>query len=88
VSAIIRGQGASGGFGWFSDAKIEHLTNDFLSAKDQAARMKITDAIQKRAFAQAPTIPLGLFYIRNGYQLDLSHMLVSQAPFFWSVRRT
>lgn len=87
LSAIIRGQGASGWFGWFSDAKIEELTSDFLSAKDQAARMKITDAIQTEAFAQAPTIPLGLFYIRNGYQANLSHMLVSQAPFFWSVRR-
>jgi peptide/nickel transport system substrate-binding protein len=88
LSAIVRGQGARGWFGWFSDAKIEELTNDFLSAKDHAARMKITDAIQTQAFAQAPTIPLGLFYIRNGYQANLSHMLVSQAPFFWSVRRT
>jgi peptide/nickel transport system substrate-binding protein len=88
LSAIIRGQGASGWFGWFSDAKIEQLTNDFLSATDPAARMKITDAIQEQAFVQAPTIPLGLFYIRNGYQANLSHMLVSQAPFFWSVRRT
>ena len=30
VSAIIRGQGDRGWFGWFSDPKIESLTTDFL----------------------------------------------------------
>ena len=87
VSAIIRGQGDKGWFGWFSDPKIEALTTDFLTAKDADARLKITDAIQQEAFSQVPTIPLGLFYIRNAYRTDLKDMLVSQAPFFWSVRR-
>jgi peptide/nickel transport system substrate-binding protein len=87
VSAIIRGQGDKGWFGWFSDPKIEELTTQFLTAKDQPERLKITDAIQQEAFTQVPTIPLGLFYIRNAYRADLKDMLSSQAPFFWSVRR-
>jgi peptide/nickel transport system substrate-binding protein len=87
VSAILRGQGDHGWFGWFSDQKIEDLTGQFLTAPDNAARMKITDAIQQEAFAQAPTVPLGLFYIRNAYSASLKDMLPSQAPFFWSVRR-
>lgn len=87
VSAIVRGQGAKGWFGWFSDEKIEQLTNDFVAAPDDATRKKIADAIQQEAFAQVPTVPLGLFYIRSSYRADLTNMLVSQAPFFWSVRR-
>ena len=87
VSAILRGQGDKGWFGWFSDEKIEQLTNQFLTAKDQAAQLKLTDEIQQEAFQQAPTIPLGLFYIRSAYSSTLTHMLQSQAPFFWSVRR-
>src|SRR6185437_7431050 len=83
VSAILRGQGAKGWFGWFSDEKIEQLTNQFLTAKDQAAQLKLTDEIQQEAFQQAPTIPLGLFYIRSAYSSTLTHMLQSQAPFFW-----
>ncbi len=87
VSAIVRGQGEKGWFGWFTDAKIEELTNEFLQAPDNAARLKITNAIQQEAFRQVPTIPLGLFYIRSAHRSNLQHLLVSQAPFFWSVRR-
>ena len=87
LSAILRGQGDKGWFGWFTDDKIEQLNTEFLTAKDQAARLKITDAIQQEAFEQVPTIPLGLFYIRSAYRANLKNMLESPAPFFWSVRR-
>ena len=50
--------------------------------------MKIADAIQQEAFAQAPTVPLGIvLYPQRHYQASLKDLLVSQAPFFWSVRR-
>jgi peptide/nickel transport system substrate-binding protein len=87
VSAILRGQGDKGWFGWFNDPKIEDLNTQFLTAPDNAARLKITDAIQQEAFVQAPTVPLGLFYIRSAHRTSLKNLLVSQAPFFWSVRR-
>ena len=87
VSAILRGQGDKGWFGWFDNAKIEALNTQFLTAPDNAARMKITGAVQREGFAQAPTVPLGLFYIRSAHQKSLKDLLVSQAPFFWSVRR-
>ncbi len=87
TSAILRGQGAKGWPGWFADEKIEQLNADFVTATDQAARLKITDAIQQEAFAQVPTIPLGQFYIRSAYSSDLKNMVEGQAPFFWSVRR-
>jgi len=87
VSAILRGQGDKGWFGWFTDPKIEDLTNQFLTAPDNAARLKITDAIQQESFVEVPTIPLGLFYIRSAHRSSLKDLLVSQAPFFWNVRR-
>jgi peptide/nickel transport system substrate-binding protein len=86
-SAILRGQGNTGYDGWFADDRIEQLTADFVTAKDQSARSAITDAIQQEAFAQVPTIPLGQFYIRSAYRSDLKDMPQGQAPFFWSVRR-
>jgi peptide/nickel transport system substrate-binding protein len=87
VSAILRGQGDKGWFGWFNDPKIEELTTQFLTAPDNTARLKITDAIQQEAFTQVPTVPLGLFFIRSAHQANLKNLLVSQAPFFWSVQR-
>ena len=87
TSAILRGQGDKGWFGWFANDKIEQLNTDFLNAKDQAARLTITDTIQQEAFTQVPTIPLGLFYIRSAYRADLTNMVEGQAPFFWSVQR-
>jgi peptide/nickel transport system substrate-binding protein len=86
-SAIVRGQGNKGWVGWFVNDRIEQLNSDFITAPDHAARLSIADAIQQEAFAQVPTIPLGLFYIRTAYRADLRNMLESQAPFFWSVRR-
>jgi peptide/nickel transport system substrate-binding protein len=87
LSAILRGQGDKGWFGWFKDDKIEELTNQFLTAPDEATRLKITDAIQLEAFEQVPTVPVGLFYIRSAYRADLKGMLESPAPFFWGVQR-
>ena len=86
-SAILRGQGNKGYDGWFANDKIEQLSAAFATAKDQAARLAIADAIQQEAFAQVPTIPLGQFYIRSAYRADLKNMPEGQAPFFWSVRR-
>ena len=87
VSAILRGQGDKGWFGWFNDPKIEELNTRFLAASGDSDRLRIAGAIQQEAFAQAPTVPLGLFYIRSAYQSNLKGLLASQAPFFWSVRR-
>jgi peptide/nickel transport system substrate-binding protein len=86
-SAILRGQGDKGYDGWFANEKIEQLNAAFVTAKEQAARLAIADAIQQEAFAQVPTIPLGQFYIRSAYRADLKNMPEGQAPFFWSVRR-
>ena len=53
TSAILRGQGDKGWFGWFADDKIEQLNTDFLRATDQAARLSITNTIQQEALAGA-----------------------------------
>jgi peptide/nickel transport system substrate-binding protein len=49
--------------------------------------MQIIDAIQKEAFEQVPTVPLGQFQIRSAYRANLKGMLQSPAPFFWNIQR-
>jgi peptide/nickel transport system substrate-binding protein len=86
-SAILRGEGDSGWFGWFKDDKIEKLTQGFLRAPTQEARLKITDAIQVEAFKQAPTIPVGQFVIRTAYRSNIKGVLKGPGPMPWNVTK-
>ncbi len=87
ISAIVRGQGATGWFGWFSDEKIEKLTQDWLAAATQAERDAIADAIQREAFETVPTVPLGQFQIRTAYRKNLTGLIEASGAFFWNIRR-
>jgi peptide/nickel transport system substrate-binding protein len=87
ISAILRGQGASGWFGWFSNEKIESLTAEWLAAQDDAARNSLADAIQVEAFSAVPTVPVGQFQIRTAYRRNLTGMIEATGAFPWNIRR-
>jgi ABC-type proline/glycine betaine transport system permease subunit len=57
----LRGQGSTGWFGWYEDAKIEALTTQWLQATNDADCVRLTDAIQREAFDTVPSIQLGKF---------------------------
>ena len=79
--------GAAGFFGWYENPKIEQLTQDWLDATDDDARMKIAAAIQVENYTQAPTITLGQFQIPTAYRKNLAGILDFTGPLFWNVRR-
>ncbi len=87
ISAILRGQGATGWFGWFSDDKIESLTAQWLAAPDDASRNRLADAIQVEAFSAVPTVPLGQFQIRTAYRKNLTGLIEASGAFPWNIRR-
>jgi peptide/nickel transport system substrate-binding protein len=87
VSAPFRGQGEAGWFGWYANPKIEQLTQDWLDAKDDAARRKIAASIQLENYSQAPTITLGQFQIPTAYRKSLAGKLEYTGPLFWNVKR-
>jgi peptide/nickel transport system substrate-binding protein len=87
VSAPFRGQGANGWFGWYSNPKVEQLTQDWLNAPTLDDRKKIAGAIQAENFAQAPTIPLGQFQIPTATRKTLQGLVPCSSPLFWGVRK-
>ncbi len=87
VSAPIRGQGATGWFGWYQNDTIENLTGQWLRATTDEERLRLTDAIQREAFATLPSIPLGKFYIRSAYRANLKGVLEGTATYSWNVER-
>ena len=87
VSAPFRAQGANGWFGWYSNPKIEALTDDWLQAPDLDARKTIAAAIQAENYAQVPTITLGQFQIPTAYRRTLQGKVACSSPLFWGLRR-
>jgi peptide/nickel transport system substrate-binding protein len=87
ITPPYRGLGAAGWFGWYDNAKIEQMTQEWLDAKDDDARKTIAAAIQVENYAQAPTVTLGQFQIPTAYRRSLVGKLEATGPMFWNVRR-
>jgi len=85
VSAPFRGGNAW--FGWYSNAKVEELTDAWLQAPDAESRKKIAAEIQDENYAQVPTITLGQFQIPTAYRKSLQNIIPCSSPLFWGVKR-
>jgi peptide/nickel transport system substrate-binding protein len=86
VSPLVRGQGASGWFGWWTSPKAEEMTQNWLDATDEASQKRLADAIATLALEEVATVPLGLFYIRTMYRKTITGILPGAAPYPWGVR--
>ncbi len=72
---FIRGQGATGFFGWFDSPEMERIAADWLDGTTDDATDRVFDAAQKLAFEQAPIVPLGMFDVRTAYRSDLTGVI-------------
>lgn len=86
LSTIIRGLGAKGWAGWYSNETIESLTGEWLLASNDADRLRLANAIQQEAFATVPTAPLGRFFINTAYRRTLTGMVEGTSPYPWGLR--
>ena len=85
--AYLRGIGKAATFGWPTDPTMEALREDWLNAGDVAKQKAIAGDVQRRAFDQAPYLPLGALYQPTTYRADLTGILTG-FPVFWNVRRS
>jgi peptide/nickel transport system substrate-binding protein len=83
---ILRGQGASGWFGWPDSPRIEALRQSWFDAPDEAAQKSICRDLQIQAVQDAPYYPLGQYEQPTACKSDLTGMLDGFAT-FWSIRR-
>lgn len=86
VSVLVRGQGAAGWFGWWSNAKAEALADEWLFGATPDAQRQAAIALGRLALEESATIPLGQFTIRTAYRTSLAGMLPGSAPYPWGVR--
>ncbi len=87
ITPPYRGIGDKGWFGWYENAKVEALTQEWLEAKDDAARMRLAMAIQAENYDKVPTVTLGQFQIPTAWRKSLTGKLEGFQNFFWNVRR-
>ncbi len=86
VASPWRGQGAQGWFGWWGNARVEAMVNDWLAAPDEASQTSVAKAIGVLALEEAPSIPLGQYYIRTVFRKRLTGMLQGPCPYPWNLR--
>ena len=86
VASPWRGQGKQGWFGWWDNPRLEAMVNDWLAAPDEAAQTTVAKAIGVLALEEAPSIPLGQYYIRTVFNKRLTGMLQGPCPYPWNLR--
>jgi len=87
LNTTIRGDGAVGWPGWFSNAEIEEKTAQWLAADAEGERATLTEGIQQVALREVPSIPLGIYFPRTAYRSELSGVLGGSVRYPWNVRR-
>ncbi len=83
----LRGTGATGWAGWFTDPKMEQLRTDWFAAPDAAAERRIAGQMEQEAFDQVPYVPLGQILQPTAYRTAVTGIVPASAPLFWGLRK-
>ena len=86
VSALVRGLGGRGWFGWWDSPQVEGMVQDWLSAPDEGRRKALGDAIGNLALEEVATVPLGMFFIKTAYRKGLTGLVQGPSPYPWGAR--
>jgi peptide/nickel transport system substrate-binding protein len=87
LNYYIRGQGQAGWFGWYENAEVEKLTDDWSQATTDAQKQAAFDAIQAQAFQTAPIIPLGQYYPATAHRANITGRIAATNALPWNIRR-
>jgi peptide/nickel transport system substrate-binding protein len=86
VSTLVRGQGQSGWYGWWTNPQVETMVREWLDATDEASQRRLAASIQNLALEEVATIPLGQFFLKTAYRSSITGILQGVGVYPWSVR--
>jgi peptide/nickel transport system substrate-binding protein len=86
VSTLVRGQGQSGWYGWWTYQKVEAMVREWLDASDEADQKRLATSIQNLALDEVATVPLGQFFLKTAYRSNITGMLQGVGVYPWNVR--
>lgn len=88
LNMYIRGQGAKGWTGWYENAEIESLSQEWLRSSTDANPTALFDKMQRILFEDPPFLPLGQYGVFTVHRNDITGILDGSASYPWNVRRT
>jgi peptide/nickel transport system substrate-binding protein len=85
-NAALRGNGRAASAGWPTAPKLEAIREQWLRATGFPAQQALAAEMQRQAFIDVPTLPVGLYYQPVAYRNDLTGMMKGLV-LFTGVRR-
>ena len=82
----LRGNGDGAWFGWPRSPRLEELRDAWMFSESLEQQKSIAVEMQRQAWQDVPYIPLGQYFVLQGYRRDLAGMMPA-FPVFWNVRR-
>ena len=86
LNVYVRGLGEAGYPGWFSDAEMRRLGEEWTATDTDAGKQAIYDAIERRAWEQAPFVPLGQYFPTAALRSNLQGRVQAALALPWNVR--
>jgi peptide/nickel transport system substrate-binding protein len=86
VSSLVKGQGPTGWFGWYTSPRAQELVESWLDAPDAERQQSIANELNKLAQDDVATIPLGQFTMRTAWRRNITGHQKGSMPYPWSVR--
>jgi peptide/nickel transport system substrate-binding protein len=84
----LRANGEKGWFGWPTDAKLEELRAQWLTAPTLEGRQTIAADIQRRAFEVVPYVPIGKYVTNTAVRRNLTGLIEAPPILMWNVEKT
>jgi peptide/nickel transport system substrate-binding protein len=85
VHFALRGNGTNAWFGWPTSPRLETLREEWLTAPDQPAQLRIASEIQKQAMEDVPYVPVGAYRAMTALRRTMRDR-VRGFPIFWGIR--
>ncbi len=86
MSPLVRGQGQSGWYGWWTNPHAEDMVREWLDASGDAEQRRLATAIQNLALDEVATVPLGQFFLKTAYRSSITGILQGVGVYPWNVR--
>ena len=82
---FLRANGANAWFGWPDDPQIERLRAEWVEAGEQADRLRIAQALNRRAMEFMHYLPLGYYWQPSAWNRRVTGVFRAPATVFWGM---
>ncbi|MBR0666888.1 ABC transporter substrate-binding protein [Roseomonas hellenica] len=82
---FLRANGPNAWFGWPDDPEIERLRGEWVEAAEEPDRVRIAQALNRRAMEVMAYVPLGYYWQPSAWRRNLTGVFRAPATVFWNI---